>query len=53
MFEVFVDAFATSCAEGLDEQGILRLAVHKDSFFWDIPVNEVLEDEGFYEQHFT
>ena len=52
MFKAFVEAFAESCDDKLNEQ-TLRLEVHRDGFFWDIPLSYELPDEGFYETHFT
>ncbi|MFK5914128.1 MAG: hypothetical protein QM484_07120 [Woeseiaceae bacterium] len=53
MFKEFVQAFGDVCDEDINNERILRLEIHRKGFFWDLPVNAVLEDEGFYEEHFT
>ena len=53
MFKDFVQAFVDVCHENKNSGKILRLEIHRKGFFWDMPVNAVLEDEGFYEEHFT
>lgn len=53
MFKYFIHAFADVCDKRQEDNSIIRLEVHREGFFWDIPLNHVLEDEGFYEKHFT
>jgi hypothetical protein len=53
LFKNFVHAFAVTCDETKNNENILRLEIHRDGFFWDLPLSHKLLDEGFYEDNFT